>query len=124
MLRKFFAPGVKLTSQRGCVRVVNEPYLDFRDIPSPKRLPVFGTTLDLIAAGSAPKLHLYVDRRHEELGPIFRESIGPIDAVFVADPLDMRAVFNREGKYPQHVLPDAWVLYNKLFGCSRGLFFM
>lgn len=31
---------------------------------------------------------------------------------------------NLEGKYPAHILPDPWVLYEKLHGSKRGLFFM
>ena len=94
------------------------------DIPSPRTLPIIGTTADLIAAGGAPKLHEYVDARHRQLGPIYRENIGPVKSVLVADPNDMRRVFSLEGKYPKHLLPAPWVVYNKIYGCKRGLFFM
>ncbi|KAF4529417.1 hypothetical protein B566_EDAN003511 [Ephemera danica] len=97
---------------------------DFSLIPAPRGLPVLGTTLALMKAGSSPQLHRYVDARHAELGPVYRESIGPVDAVFVCDPVEMRRVFQREGRYPKHLLPDAWILYNQLHGCKRGLFFM
>ncbi|XP_044266354.1 cytochrome P450 315a1, mitochondrial [Tribolium madens] len=98
--------------------------LHFEDIPSPKGLPLVGTTFSLIAHGSTPKLHDYVDHRHKQLGPIFKEKLGPVSAVFVSDPDEIRAVFGHEGKYPMHVLPDAWVAYNQMYGCPRGLFFM
>jgi ecdysteroid 2-hydroxylase len=94
------------------------------EIPSPRALPIIGTTTDLIAAGGAPKLHEYVDARHRQLGPIYREYIGPVRSVLVADPNDMRRVFSLEGKYPKHLLPAPWVVYNKMYGCKRGLFFM
>ena len=94
------------------------------DIPSPRTLPIIGTTADLIAAGGAPKLHEYVDARHRQLGPIYRENIGPVKSVLVADPNDMRRVFSLEGKYPKHLLPAPWVVYNKIYDCKRGLFFM
>ena len=94
------------------------------DIPSPRTLPIIRTTADLIAAGGAPKLHEYVDARHRQLGPIYRENIGPVKSVLVADPNDMRRVFSLEGKYPKHLLPAPWVVYNKIYGCKRGLFFM
>lgn len=96
----------------------------FDQIPAPKSLPVIGTTLSLIAAGGAPKLHLYINKRHRELGTIFRDKIGPISAVFVSDPEYMRTMFNLEGKHPKHVLPEGWVVYNKIRGYKRGLFFM
>ncbi|XP_069672926.1 cytochrome P450 315a1, mitochondrial [Periplaneta americana] len=95
-----------------------------REMPSPRGLPVVGTMLDLIAAGSSPHLHEYVDARHRQLGPVYKETIGPVTAVFVCDPTEMRRVFSLEGKYPKHILPDSWVLYNKMYGCKRGLFFM
>lgn len=95
-----------------------------KTIPRPKGLPLIGTTLDLIKAGGGPKLHLYIDSRHKQLGPIFTEALGPVKATFIADPNDMRKVFAAEGKYPVHLLPEAWVLYNKLNRSERGLFFM
>ena len=98
--------------------------LPLDDMPAPRGLPLVGTSLSLLWAGSAPKLHLYVDKRHKDLGPIFRDRIGPVDAVFVADPAEMRRTFGLEGKYPIHILPEPWILYNKLYGCKRGLFFM
>ncbi|ERL87956.1 hypothetical protein D910_05344 [Dendroctonus ponderosae] len=75
-------------------------------------------------AGSSPKLHRYIDARHRQLGSIFKENIGPVACVFIADPADMRLVFAKEGKYPQHLLPEAWTVYNQLHNASRGLFFM
>ncbi|XP_054290400.1 cytochrome P450 315a1, mitochondrial isoform X2 [Macrosteles quadrilineatus] len=62
--------------------------------------------------------------RHRQLGSVFHETLGPVSAVFISDPTDMRRAFASEGKYPIHLLPDAWVLYNKLYDKERGLFFM
>nr|UYL69088.1 cytochrome P450 315a1 [Colaphellus bowringi] len=98
--------------------------LDFGDLPSPKRLPLIGTTLSLLAAGGPTKLHKYIDKRHEELGPIFKDNVGPVTGVFVADPEGIRSVFANEGKYPIHIKPESWLLYNEKHGCTRGLFFM
>jgi ecdysteroid 2-hydroxylase len=104
---------------------VNGPTVaNFASLPHPRGLPVVGTTLSLLMAGSTPQLHRYCDARHAQLGPVYRETIGPVDAVFVADPIEMRRVFQHEGRYPRHLLPDAWMLYNELYGCKRGLFFM
>lgn len=93
-------------------------------VPSPKGLPVIGTMLDLILAGSGPKLHLYIDSRHKQLGPVFKERIGPVEAVWVSDPTEIRKIFKYEGKYPVHFLPDTWLLYNKIYNRERGLYFM
>lgn len=113
----------------------------FDDIPSPKGkkntefgtplmlimvlgLPILGTTLSLIMAGSAPQLHNYINKRHRKLGPIFKENVGPVPCVFLSDPEAMRAVYAHEGKYPVHLLPDAWTTYNNMHNVSRGLLFM
>ncbi|CAH0557394.1 unnamed protein product [Brassicogethes aeneus] len=106
------------------VRCASTYVLPFEEIPSPRGLPLVGTTLALLAAGSTPKLHKYVDKRHKKFGSIFKEKIGPIDCVFISDPDEMRSVFAQEGKFPIHILPESWTVYNELHGCSRGLFFM
>ncbi|KAH7955948.1 hypothetical protein HPB52_005266 [Rhipicephalus sanguineus] len=96
----------------------------FSSLPSPKGLPVLGTTLDVLRTGGAPKIHEYCDRRHRELGPIYRETLGSVDAVFVADSALIQKVYTNEGKFPMHMVPDAWLIYNEVKGIQRGLFFM
>ncbi|XP_055904348.1 cytochrome P450 315a1, mitochondrial isoform X1 [Eupeodes corollae] len=96
----------------------------YEEIPMAKGWPLIGTTLELIAAGSAPNLHKYIDKRHQNFGHIFRERLGTQEAVFVSSANLMRSVFLYEGQYPAHPLPDSWVMYNKLHNCKRGLFFM
>lgn len=93
--------------------------------PEPQGVPLLGTMLSLMMAGGAQKLHEYVDRRHRELGPIFRDKIGPLRAVFVKSPDEFRRIFLRlEGPTPQHFLPEAWRLYNEIRAERRGLLFM
>ncbi|KAI8436883.1 hypothetical protein MSG28_010330 [Choristoneura fumiferana] len=71
-------------------------------------------------------LHEYIDKRHKQLGPIFYEKLeGDTKLVFVSDPMLIKSVFlSLEGKYPAHILPEPWVLYEKFYGSKRGLFFM
>ncbi|XP_068633672.1 cytochrome P450 315a1, mitochondrial isoform X2 [Battus philenor] len=101
-------------------------FLTNKDIPRPKSLPVLGTKIDFFLAGRGTKLHDYIDGRHKQLGSIFTESLsGNTELVFISDPILMKSLFlNLEGKYPAHILPDPWVLYEKLYGSKRGLFFM
>ncbi|KMQ90601.1 cytochrome p450 315a1 [Lasius niger] len=81
--------------------------------------------LSLVMAGGAKKLHEYVDRRHRELGPVFREKIGPLWIVFVNSPDEFRRIFLRlEGPTPQNFVPEAWRLYNEMRAQRRGLLFM
>ena len=98
--------------------------LDFTQIPTPKRLPFVGTTFDLLAAGGAPFLHKYCDERHQSLGRLYREKIGSLDCVFVADAALMQRVYSNEGQYPVHSVPEPWTIFNELKGIQRGLFFM
>lgn len=94
------------------------------EIPGPRGLPLVGTTLSLIRAGGAAKLHEYVDKRHREFGPVYKERMGAVEAVFVSSPTEYRRIFRLEGTKPKHFLPDAWILYNNIRKCRRGLFFM
>ncbi|XP_063825653.1 cytochrome P450 315a1, mitochondrial isoform X1 [Ostrinia nubilalis] len=100
--------------------------LCINDMPHPKGLPLIGTKLELFAAGSGSKLHEYIDYRHKQLGPIFYEILGGnTKLVFINEPEMMKTLFLKlEGKYPLHILPEPWVLYEKLYGSKRGLFFM
>lgn len=70
------------------------------------------------------RFHENIDECHRKYGPIFRKSLGSIEAVFIKSPELMRDVFSYEGKYPKHPLPEAWTFYNQLHNCRRGLFFM
>lgn len=83
-----------------------------------------GTALDVLRAGGATKIHEYCDRRHRELGPVYRETLGSVDAVFVADSALIQKVYTNEGKFPMHMVPEAWLIYNEVKGIQRGLFFM
>nr|UUA80965.1 shadow [Chilo suppressalis] len=100
--------------------------LNMEEMPHPRELPLFGTKLSLLAAGSGSKLHEYIDNRHKHLGPIFYERLGGASRlVFISDPALMKTLFlNLEGKYPAHLLPEPWLLYEQLYGAKRGLFFM
>lgn len=97
---------------------------EFEEIPSPRRLPLVGTTLDLVAAGGAPFLHTYCDRRHKSLGRLYREQIGNLDCVFISDADLMQQVYSNEGQYPVHSVPEPWTIFNDMKGIRRGLFFM
>ncbi|XP_031844272.1 cytochrome P450 family protein sad [Nomia melanderi] len=92
--------------------------------PEPRGLPLFGTLFSFLLAGGAKRQHEYVDRRHGELGPVYREQLGPVSAVFVNSPTEFRRIFRLEGPAPRHFIPEAWTLYNDIRKCRRGLLFM
>jgi ecdysteroid 2-hydroxylase len=66
--------------------------LPYEAIPTPKGLPLIGTLFDLIKSGGAQYVHQYCDRRHQELGPIYRETMGNVEGVFIADAALMQKV--------------------------------
>ena len=96
----------------------------FSDIPTPQGLPFIGTLLDFIRSGGPSRVHEYAYVRHQTLGPIYREQLGSIPAVFISDPALMAYVFANEGKYPQNLMPASWKIYTEKCKKKRGLFFM
>lgn len=92
----------------------------FEDLPAPKGLPLIGTTLDLIRAGGAARVHEYCDRRHKTLGPIYKEKMGNMECVFIADSGLMQKIYSNEGKYPVHLVPEPWTIYSEQQGIRRG----
>ncbi|XP_076344521.1 cytochrome P450 315a1, mitochondrial-like isoform X3 [Tachypleus tridentatus] len=116
------------TQQSYCVEASGSVNFDsstpYESIPSPKGFPLFGTIFDILLRGGAPKIHEYCDRRHKELGSIYREKLGVVEAVFVADSKLIQQIYQNEGRYPMHMVPEPWTLYNEITGIERGLFFM
>lgn len=96
----------------------------YEAIPTAKALPLVGTTLSIVRHGGAAKMHEYIDMRHRQLGPIFREKLGPVEAVAVSSKELASTVYLNEGRYPQHMVPEPWLIYNQMRGIQRGLFFM
>lgn len=89
----------------------------------PTKNGLLPSLLELILSGGPDYLHEHCDRRHKELGPIYREYLGPIDLVFLADTKLIRTVIANEGQYPHHNVPEAWSFYNRINNVERGLFF-
>lgn len=96
----------------------------YSQLPSPTHLPLLGTIPALVRAGGSSYLHTYCDMRHKTLGPIYMEKMGGTDCVFIADSELMQKVYQNEGKFPQHMVPEPWTIYNEKHGIQRGLFFM
>lgn len=80
--------------------------------------------VSLLRYERAMKLHETVDKKHKKMGPIYKDYIGPVTAIFVNSPDDYRKIFRLEGTMPKHFLPEAWMAYNALRQCPRGLLFM
>ncbi|XP_034941598.1 cytochrome P450 315a1, mitochondrial [Chelonus insularis] len=91
------------------------------ECPKPSFLQSF---ISLINYDQAKYLHETVDKKHQLLGPIYKDQIGPVSAFFVNSSEAYQKIFRSEGNCPKHFLPEAWLLYNELRQCSRGLLFM
>lgn len=90
-----------------------------------RRVPgLLGSLVSLVNADRATRLHEHVHKLHGELGAIYRDRVGPVDAIFLNSPDDFQKIFRLEGRTPKHFLPEAWMLYNEIRQCSRGLLFM
>lgn len=79
---------------------------------------------DINRAGGVTQIHRYIDARHQQLGPIFREKLGHVEAVWLADPVYYQQVYQNEGVCPRLMLPEPWLIFNQKHAYKRGLFFM
>ncbi|XP_077992026.1 25-hydroxyvitamin D-1 alpha hydroxylase, mitochondrial-like [Glandiceps talaboti] len=99
---------------------INGDAKPFEQIPSTSNK--FVTYLDIIRNGGVSKMDKFFMMRRQQFGPIWREDLGGLAGVFVADPNAAAAVFRSEGKYPRRPPVDPWLLYRKLGGYSLGVF--
>ncbi|XP_057321266.1 cytochrome P450 315a1, mitochondrial [Microplitis mediator] len=104
--------------------IISDKYLNTKPIPECPRPGIFESIKSLVNYDKAMKLHEIVDNKHRELGPIYKDHIGPVTAFFLNSPEDYRKIFKNEGPMPMHFLPEAWLIYNNFRKCSRGLLFM
>lgn len=97
----------------------------FDSIPSVYHsIPFFSSIIKFALNGGAGNLHTHCDHHFRRLGPIYRERLGTVDAVFISDGEMMKQVFSQEDSAPGHFLPEPWLLYNQSFQVQRGLLFL
>ncbi|KAK0077818.1 hypothetical protein PV325_003413 [Microctonus aethiopoides] len=93
-------------------------------MPESPRPSFIQSFLSLIFHDKALNLHEIVNKRHEELGPIYKERMGSFTLIFTNSPNEYRKIFKLEGDTPKHFIPEVWMRYNDINKCSRGLLFM
>ncbi|WAR11974.1 CP24A-like protein [Mya arenaria] len=65
---------------------------------------------------------LQIKRRfHAKYGPMFRERLGPVTNLSIADPRLVEELFRQEGKYPNRPPYDAWLLYKDMRKRTHGI---
>lgn len=94
------------------------------EMPDCRGPPLLGAITSILDSDQGKRLHEYVDERHRRHGPLFRGRVGPVNAIFVSSPKAISEVFRIEGPIPQHFVPEAWLLYNRMRNRRRGLLFM
>ena len=86
-----------------------------------KAIPVHVSTQPI----DTEKLHLINQSLHQQLGPIFAERLGPdVNVIWISDPSMTETILRNEPKYPMHVVPEAWKIFNQKYEVQRGLFFL
>lgn len=81
------------------------------------------SSVSLILSGGPGYLHEHCEKRHKKLGPIYREYLGSNELVFLADTKLIQMVLAKEGPYPHHNVPEAWLHFNEVKNIKRGIFF-
>lgn len=98
---------------------------DYLRIPkTATAFPTLTSILRLSLNGGVSYLHKHCDKLHEQHGPIYREKLGPVEGVFIADDDLIKEVFGQEDTSPTHLIPEPWIIYNQINNVQRGLFFL
>lgn len=60
-------------------------------------------------------------RFHDKYGPMFREKLGPVTNISVADPDLVEEIVRSEGKFPNRPPYASWTMYKKIRKQANGL---
>lgn len=90
-------------------------------IPTNKSL--LPSAFGLLFSGGANYLHEHCDKRHKQLGSIYRERLGTHELIFLSNTKLIQTVIANEGQYPHHNVPECWNYFNQVNKVERGLFF-
>ena len=115
-----FASSCSYSTNKTATDENSENIKDFSELPGPKGLPIFGTTLTTLKAVSSHQLHKYFQSRFQKFGPIFHEKLGGNSMVFIHDPDDVAGLFRNEGKYPVRTQFKAWKVQRQVSGQPLG----
>lgn len=102
-------------------RALDETQKTIQDLPGPNGYPVIGTASEYFRKPNRGQMHEVQRRFHAKYGRIFKERLGPVTNVSIADPSLVEEVMRNEGKYPTRPPYDAWLLYKKMRNKSTGI---
>ncbi|ESO92641.1 hypothetical protein LOTGIDRAFT_233081 [Lottia gigantea] len=95
----------------------------FEHVPGPKGLPILGSLLDYFKKDGLrfDKMFEAFKVRSIEFGPVYKESIGPIDTVVISDPAEYAKVIRADGKFPNRKEMEPMAFYREQKGIGLGL---
>ncbi|KAJ6661457.1 hypothetical protein lerEdw1_014366 [Lerista edwardsae] len=73
-------------------------------------------------SNSFQNLHHVMQKNFQNLGPIYRETIGTYDCINVLLPSDAAQLFQSEGIFPRRKLIDSWIAHRNLRNHKCGVF--
>ncbi|XP_062986059.1 cytochrome P450 11B, mitochondrial-like [Elgaria multicarinata webbii] len=73
---------------------------------------------------SLQNLHYIMQRNFQNLGPIYRETVGTKDSINVYLPQDAAQLFQAEGSFPQRMGIDSWVAHRTMRNHRCGVFLL
>ena len=91
------------------------------DLPGPNGYPLVGTAPEYFRGKNKGQMHKVQRRFHEMYGPIFKEKLGPVTNVSIADPHLVEEVVRSEGKFPNRPPYPSWTMYKKMRKQTNGL---
>ncbi|XP_033754448.1 cytochrome P450 27C1-like [Pecten maximus] len=92
-----------------------------QDLPGPKGLPVLGTAYEYFRKGNRGQMHKVQTNFHKKYGKFFKERLGPVTNVSIADPRLVEEICRKETKLPLRPPYESWVLYKKMRGQNAGV---
>lgn len=102
-------------------RALDDTQKTIQDLPGPNGYPIIGTASEYFRKPNRGQMHEVQRRFHAKYGRIFKEPLGPVTNVSIADPKLVEEVMRNEGKYPSRPPYDAWMLYKKMRNKSSGI---
>ncbi|XP_060628781.2 cytochrome P450 11B, mitochondrial-like [Anolis sagrei] len=73
---------------------------------------------------SFQNFHRVMQRNFQNLGPIYRETVGTYDTVNVFLPRDAAQLFQSEGIFPRRMGIDSWAAHRAMRNHQRGIFLL
>ncbi|KAK3610396.1 hypothetical protein CHS0354_008681 [Potamilus streckersoni] len=92
-----------------------------QDMPGPRGYPILGTAPEYFRKANRGQMHDVQRKFHQKYGRIFKEKLGPVTNVSIADPRLVEEIFRNESITPNRPPYEAWILYKEMRKRNRGI---